>query len=311
MDQRLYAAAAPRLAEASQNGAIAAGLPQAYALALSGQLDSARRVTTSLLKKSQIPFPRLTRNLFSVVQPDFSADYQQATDTLKAQYLVLRGDEFPPATDLLTPAVAIQQPAPREAALLAQLPRAIRAGQVASAQEAIRQFAPAPSTRSAKASAWNVARGELLVQAKQWPALQQLTEQAYLVGPDQAWRRYFQATLAEAHQQPKQAAQLYAQLVQQTPFVESGILAAARFYTQRQDFTAAYNTLLKGIEYNPESPGLLKAYILAAIPVGLNEYATAPLEHLGALLSPTEYSTFRTQVETKRAAQASSTSPWN
>ncbi|TGD78932.1 tetratricopeptide repeat protein [Hymenobacter wooponensis] len=311
LDQRLYAAAAPRLAEAVQNGAVAAGLPQAYALALSGQLDSAHRVATYLLKQPQVPFPALTREFYTVTQPDFSADYAQATDSLKAQYLVLRGDEFPATTDLLAPAIALQQPAPQQTALLAQLPRAFRAGQTASTQQVIQRFAPAVTTRSAQTSAWNVQRGELLVRTKQWPALQQLTEQAYLQGPDQAWRRYFQAILAETHQQPQQAAKLYAQLVQETPFVESGILAAAQFYTQRKEFITAYNTLLKGIDYNPESAELLKAYILAAIPVGLNEYAAAPLEHLAALLSPQEYSTFRTQVETRRAAQASSNAPWN
>lgn len=311
LDQRLYGAAAPRLAEATQNGSISAALPQAYALALSGQLDSARRVVTYLLRQRQLPQPQLTSNLYQVLQPDFRSQYAQASDSLKAQYLVLRGDELPASTDLLAPALALQQPAPREAALLAQLPRAMRVGQVASVQEAVRKFAPSPTTRSARASAWNVARGELLVYSRQWPALQQLTQQAYLVGPDQAWRRYFQAAVAEATNQPKQAAKLYAELVQETPFVESGILAAARFYSQRQEFTEAYNALLKGIEYNPESVELLKAYILAAIPVGLNEYAATPLEHLGALLSPEEYSTFRTKVDAQRTARVSSNAPWN
>ncbi|TGE10368.1 tetratricopeptide repeat protein [Hymenobacter fodinae] len=311
LDQRLYAAAAPRLAEAVQNGAAAAGLPQAYALVLSGQLDSARRVATYLLKQPQVPLPGLTRDLFTIIQPAFGADYAQASDSLKAQYLVLRGDEFPASTDLLAPAAAIQQPAPRQAALLAQLPRAVRAGQLAPAQQVVQRFAPAVNTRSIQASAWNVQRGELLVRTKQWPALQQLTEQAYLQGPDLAWRRYFEAVLAEAHQQPQQAAKLYAQLVQETPFVESGMLAAAQFHTQRNDFITAYNTLLRGIDYNPESAELLKAYVLAAIPVGLNEYAAAPLEHLAALLSPQEYSTFRTLVESRRTAQTASTAPWN
>jgi hypothetical protein len=311
LDQRLYAAAAPRLAEAVQNGAVAAGLPQAYALVLSGQLDSARRVATYLLKQPQVPSPALTLELFTIVQPTFSADYAQASDSLKAQYLVLRGDEFPATTDLLAPAVSIQQLAPQQAALLAQVPRALRAGQLASVQQVLQRFAPAVTTRSVQASSWNVQRGEVLVRTKQWPALEQLTEQAYLQGPDQAWRLYFQAALAEAHQQPQQAAKLYTQLVQETPFVESGILAAAQFYTQRKDFTTAYNTLLRGIDYNPESAELLKAYVLAAIPVGLNEYAAAPLEHLAALLSPQEYSTFRTLVESRRAAQTSSNAPWN
>ncbi|QJX45793.1 hypothetical protein HMJ29_02120 [Hymenobacter taeanensis] len=311
LDQRLYAAAAPRLAEAVQNGTLAAGLPHAYALALSGQLDSARRVATYLLKQPQVPFSALTQEVFTIAQPDFGTEYTQASDSLKAQYLVLRGDEFPAGADLLAPAIALQQPAPRQAALLAQLPRAFRAGQLASARQVLQRYAPAVTTRSAEASAWNVQRGELLVRTKQWSALEQLTKQAYLQGPDQAWRRYFQAVLAEANKQPQQAAKLYAQLVVETPFVESGILAAAQFYMQRKEYTTAYNTLLKGIDYNPESAELLKAYVLAAIPVGLNEYAATPLEHLAALLSPQEYSTFRTQVEAQRTAQAASNAPWD
>ena len=60
-----------------------------------------------------------------------------------------------------------------------------------------------------------------------------------------------------------------------------------------------------------ESVVLLKAYVLAAIPVGLTEYATAPLEHLGALLSPADYATFRKEYEARRASRVASAAPWN
>ncbi|UYZ63277.1 tetratricopeptide repeat protein [Hymenobacter weizhouensis] len=309
LDQHLPAPAAGRLAEARANGADAAALPAAYALALSNQPDSARRVARQAAQGRYLPAILPARRLLAVLDPDFRASYPQAPDSLKAQFLVLRGDELP-AAELLPAAVALPAGPVREAALLAQVPRALRAGRLAEVQQVIQQFAPAPATRTPAASAWNVLRGETYVRARQWAPLRQLLQNATFRGPQRAYALYFQAALAEADQQPAEAARLYAQLVQQAPFVEAGLLAAADFYTRRRDYAAAYNTLLRGIEYNPESAALLQAYVLASVPVGLTEYAAAPLEHLGALLSPADYATFQAQYEARRAARAAA-APWN
>ncbi|GAB3306451.1 tetratricopeptide repeat protein [Hymenobacter tenuis] len=310
LDQHLPAPAASRLNEARQNGATTAALPAAYALALSNRPDSAQRVIRQVLAGSEQSAFRAARRLSAVLSPELRTEYAQAPDSLRTDYLVLRGDELP-AKELLPSAQTITTPALRETALLAQLPRAIQAGEFTAAQGVVQQFAPAPTAPGSVASAWNVRRGELLVQQQQWPQLQKLVDNASFTGFDVFYRLYFRAALAEAAKQPQDAARLYDQLVREAPFVETGLVAAANFHTRRRDFPAAYNTLLRGIDYNPESVVLLKAYVLAAIPVGLTEYASTPLEHLGALLSPADYATFRKEYETRRASRVASAAPWN
>ncbi|MBX0290801.1 hypothetical protein K3G63_10150 [Hymenobacter sp. HSC-4F20] len=307
LDQHLAAPAASRLAEARQNGATSAALPAAYALALSNQLDSARRVARQAAIGTDLPSVQPARRLQAILEPDFQTNLPQAPDSLRVQYVVLRGDELP-ASRLLTVVEAITLPTLRTVALLAQLPRVIQAGQLEAARAALAQ---APGVAAPTASAWNVQRGEVYARSQQWSELRQLVSHGRFEGFDQFYRLYFRAVLAEADQQPKQADQLYAQLVREAPFVENGLVAAARFYTNKRDFSAAYNTLLRGIEYNPESAPLLQAYALASIPVGLTEYAAAPLAHLGALLSPADYATFRREYEARRAANAPSAGPWN
>ncbi|RPD50289.1 hypothetical protein DNI29_05695 [Hymenobacter sediminis] len=308
LDQHLPAPAAGRLTEARQNGVPSATLAAAYALALSNQPDSARRVARQAATGSDLASIQPARRLLAILEPDFRTYSAQAPDSLQVQYLVVRGDELP-ATELLPAAQRIATPSLRTEALLAQLPRAIQAGQLPAAQQVLAQFAPAVNAPSA--SRWNVVRGEAYAQSKQWPALRQLVAQGRFEGFDRFYQLYFRAALAEAAKQDKQAEQLYTQLVREAPFVENGVVAAAGFYSGRRNFSAAYNTLLRGIEYNPESAVLLKAYVLSSVPVGLTEYAEAPLAHLGALLSPADYATFRTEYAARRAAYASATAPWN
>ncbi|WP_019949702.1 hypothetical protein [Hymenobacter aerophilus] len=299
LDQGLPAPAAGRLQEARENGAATAALPQAYALALSGQPDSARQVA------AQVPAGAASRLLLAALQPDLRITYAQVPDSVKTQYLVLRGDELP-ADQLLPAATSVTTPALQSTALLAQLPRALDAGQLDAVRATLNSAAP-PVTAPG-ASAWNVLRGELYVRGRQWPQLRELVEQGRFTGFDVYQRLYFRAVLAEAAKQPAEAGRFYAQLVQQAPFVENGLVAAAAFHTRRGDFPTAYNVLLRGVEYNPESVPLLKAYVLAAVPVGLTEYAQAPLYRLGTLLSAADYGTFRKEYDAALAARKAS---WN
>lgn len=298
LDQGLPSPAAGRLQEARENGAVTA-LPLAYALALSGESDSARQVTAGA------PASAAGRLLRSALQPDLRTTYAQAPDSVKTQYLVLRGDELA-APALLPAAASVTTPALHATALLAQLPRALDAGQLAAVGETLARVAPPAG--AAGASAWNVLRGELYVRGRQWPQLRELVKKGVFTGFDAYQRLYFRAVLAEVAKQPTEAGQLYAQLVQQAPFAKNGLVAAAAFHARRQDFPTAYNVLLRGVEYNPESVPLLKAYVLAAVPVGLLEYAQAPLYRLGTLLSAADYGTFRKEYDAALAARKAS---WN
>ncbi|SES96354.1 hypothetical protein SAMN04487998_0799 [Hymenobacter actinosclerus] len=299
LDQGLPAPAAARLQEARENGASSAVLPLSYALALSGQPDSARQVV------GRGPAGAAARLLQAALQPELRTTYAQAPDSVKTQYLVLRGDELP-ASDLLPAAVSVTAAPLQATALLAQLPRALEAGQLDAVRAALTRVAP--PVGAAGASAWNVLRGELYARGRQWPQLRELVQKGTFTGFDTYQRLYFRAALAEAAKQPAEAGRLYAQLVQQAPFVENGLVAAAAFHARREEFPAAYDVLLRGVEYNPQSVPLLKAYVLAAVPVGLVEYAQAPLYRLGTLLSAADYGTFRKEYDAALAARKAS---WN
>ncbi|AHJ98753.1 tetratricopeptide repeat protein [Hymenobacter swuensis] len=308
LDQGLTVPAAARLNEARQNGSALAALPEAYALALINQPDSARRVAARALTGATPAEAVSIQRLLTILEPDFRSRYLQAPDSLRAQYLVVRGDELPAAQQVPV-ALSITNEALRTTALLAQLPRALQTGQLPAVQQAVKQYAPAITATGA--SPWNVLRGELYVRGRQVPELRQLVQKGRFIGFDQFQRLYFQAILAEAAKQPQESARLYAQLVQEAPFAENALVAAAAFHTARRDYNAAYNTLLRGIEVNPVSIPLLKAYVLASVPVGLTEYAQSPLYRLGTLLSPADYATFRTEYEARRTVKAAATAPWN
>ncbi|UOQ99219.1 hypothetical protein MUN81_06910 [Hymenobacter sp. 5317J-9] len=203
LQQGQYATAADQLAFAASHGAVQAGETRAYALALNGQLDSARA---------------------------------------QAQRLAS------------TPDSAIQ--------LL---------GQRTLAQLATASFAAGAAPAARLGNDW-------LAQARQ-------SEQANRAA----------------------AAKTYQRIVREAPFNEPAILAAGRFYTKQRNFTAAYEALRAGLDENPQSSALLRAYALAAADAGLTEYATDALAQLRRQLAPAAYATLAAEYEQHRATRAAAT----
>ncbi|MCB2378167.1 hypothetical protein LGH70_11270 [Hymenobacter sp. BT635] len=310
LEQGLYSPASAHFAAANRNGYAEAALFRAYAQALQNQPDSARVSAGRAVADQTFGTSRRARRVVSVLNLDFSSQYAAAPDSVKAQYLVLRGGTLNPES-LIPRAAALGTPASREAALLAQIPRAVQAGRLAEAQQAVELFGPKAAVKTESASAWNVLRGQIYLRSQQRAPLQQLLQAGYFSRQHQPQRLYYQAALAALEGKKPRATQLFAQVVREAPFLEEAVLAAADFYLSQQQDMPAYNALLKGLEYNPESVALLKAYTLAAIPAGLSEYASASLEKLRPLLSPAEYSTFLSKYNAQRATQAATATPWN
>ncbi|SHI58589.1 hypothetical protein SAMN02745146_1105 [Hymenobacter daecheongensis DSM 21074] len=309
LEQQLPASAAVRFQQAARNGYPEALLFRAYAQALNGQPDSARASARKAQLQKTTDLPRRAGHLLAALNFDFNQSTPLASDSGRAQYLVLRGGELP-AASLLQAATVLGTPAAREAALLAQLPRALRAGQVAAAQEAIRKIVLAVTAHTLAASRWNIVRGEAYLRAGQLAELRRFLPTAYFAPLHRAYPLYYRAALAAAEAKPDAAA-LYAKLMRDAPFLEEAVLGAADFFARRQNHLEAYNILLTGLAHNPESIALLQAYCLATIPAGLTAYAAEPLEKLSKLLSPAEYRTFHTQYEARRSAQAAASAPWN
>jgi hypothetical protein len=319
LQQQTYQSAAATLNEATQNGYPEARLNRAYALALNRQLDSARAVTAGIIQSSDTLLAEPAQQLQRILTLKFPEDFQTASDVVKAQFYVLRGQEalsnpqYLNSNTLYGSSIKpLRLPLAHDVALLAQTRRAVSIKPTEAAS--ILQTYPLQTKIPALISQRNVVYGQALLASGSQAQLQKLAallDSATFLPADHPNRLYLKAALASYRKQPKQAAQLYQQLVREAPFLEPGMLAAAKFYTSRNEYLTAYNALQAALEYNPESVPLLKAYTLAAVPAGLTEYATNALEKLRVLLSPAEYATFRTIYLAHRTTQDSVVAPWN
>ena len=113
-----------------------------------------------------------------------------------------------------------------------------------------------------------------------------------------------QARQAGARHQVAAAAAFYQRIVREAPFNELAVLAAAGFRAQQHDPAAAYAALRAGLDENPRSQRLLKAYVLAAADAGLSEYAADALAELRRQLPPAEYATLAAGYTAHQAARA-------
>ena len=116
------------------------------------------------------------------------------------------------------------------------------------------------------------------------------------------WRVAAQA--ATARGDVKTATAQYQRIVREAPFNEAGILAAAAFFRQQQQPTAAYQALQAGLNENPQSLALLQAYVLAAADAGLGEYAAEALGQLRQRLPAAAYATLAAEYAAHQAARA-------
>ncbi|QKG58717.1 hypothetical protein GKZ68_20020 [Hymenobacter sp. BRD128] len=112
------------------------------------------------------------------------------------------------------------------------------------------------------------------------------------------------AQQAAAAQKLPEATRHYQALVQQAPFNELAMLAAARFFASQKNYVEAYDALTKGLAENPDSVPLLQAYALAAADAGLADLGQSALAQLRVRLSPAEYANLLAQFAARRAARA-------
>jgi hypothetical protein len=120
-----------------------------------------------------------------------------------------------------------------------------------------------------------------------------------------------QAQRAEQGNNVADAAKNYQRIVREAPFNEDAVLAAGRFYTQRRDYAAAYGALRAGLDENPSSLPLLRAYVLAAADAGLTDYAADALAQLRQQLPPAAYATLAAEYAARRATRAAATATFS
>jgi hypothetical protein len=172
------------------------------------------------------------------------------------------------------------------------------AGQTDSAQAEYRRLAAAGPAQPAAAQ---------LGQALRAPAALRQPAATGLVGS----KELADAQRAEAESQLPEARKRYQALVQQAPFNEAAVLAAARFFTAQKAYTDAYDALNKGLTENPASLPLLRAYVLAAADAGLADLGQSALEQLRARISAAEYTNLLAQFAARRAAHAAASAAFD
>ena len=102
----------------------------------------------------------------------------------------------------------------------------------------------------------------------------------------------------------KAAEESLRRIVREAPFDEPAVLAAAVFYTSQHQPQAAYAALRAGLNENPASLPLLRAYVLAAADAGLPEYAAEALAQLRRRLPPGAAATLAAEYAAHQATRA-------
>ena len=159
---------------------------------------------------------------------------------------------------------------------------------------------------SAQAIAVRLIASADMVERQQGRQAQQLLAAGRVVPSQSSPQRVGDNWMVQARQQskPEEAAKSYQRIVREAPFNEPAILAATGFYTRRRDYPAAYEALRAGLDENPRSLPLLKAYVLAAADAGLSEYAASALAQLRQELPLDAYTNLAAEYAAHQAAHA-------
>jgi hypothetical protein len=207
----------------------------------------------------------------------------------------LQQQQYATAASLLAPAGGQPLEAPLAYAWALAL-----AGQLDSARAEYRRLAARPAPFQAAAMAQ-------LGQALRQPASLVASASPAPVGSSELAA----AQKAEATQKLPEATRRYQALVQQEPFNEAAVLAAARYFTAQKAYTEAYDALNRGLTENPASLPLQRAYALAAADAGLADLGQTTLEQLRPRLSPAEYANLLADYARRRAAHAAASAAFD
>ena len=93
----------------------------------------------------------------------------------------------------------------------------------------------------------------------------------------------------------------YLQMAQDNPFFPDAILAAISFFDNDNDPFRSYSFLASAVQINPESPRLMKAFILKALDVGLEQFAKDGLFEYSQRFSGQSYIILQKEYDKKLA----------
>jgi uncharacterized protein YdcH (DUF465 family) len=120
----------------------------------------------------------------------------------------------------------------------------------------------------------------------------------------------FKAGLAQFEKDTATASKLFIAALNASPMDEFTVLRSSSYFNSLGRGMEGYNLLLEGLDFNPYSLKLKKAYILQATALGFDGFAETALQQLRFIMPEGDYSIFANTIAVQiQAQQATETTP--
>jgi hypothetical protein len=120
----------------------------------------------------------------------------------------------------------------------------------------------------------------------------------------------FKAGLAQLEKDTASASKLYLQALNASPMDEFTVLRSSSYFNAIGRGMQGYNLLLEGLDFNPYSIKVKKAYILQATALGFDGFAETALQQLRYIMPEGDYAIFANSIGMQiQAQQATETTP--
>ncbi|MFC6997706.1 tetratricopeptide repeat protein [Rufibacter roseus] len=306
---QLYPLAADYFEQAAERGFLDAQLHAAIAHALAGNTNRAAQLALDASNISQNNRRKKAGTQLAMVTqltPDMAAN---APDSLKVQFLQIFARSLP-VEQLEQVANKITTPELAPVAALPLMERFISEKEFQKASNLLGAHFPASFPENRVKSKAHVLAAELWWKAERYQMLEQQLPTLYFAPEDAGAPHYYRALLAQRNKNTQEATNQFNALVQKAPWSEMGYLAAANFFVNQKKPLRAYDLLLEGIEYNPQSTSLRKAYIRIALNQGFESFGLTALEQLKPMLPPQEYLTFKQEIDAQLQQRQAQQEKW-
>jgi predicted Zn-dependent protease len=256
-----------------------------------GAFDEALPHLQNLSQSQSSELSSIASSLLSVIATDAPKNFSNFKDNLKYQYLyfnrlTVRGEDAEKLVE------EIKDPYQKLQAISIWI-------NLLNKEKNFSRVDSLYSNLNYDVTAQNSAIGEInyqyllaLVGSKSWKSLDVKSKKLFLNKDREKSRTFFKAFTQAGLGQVKQAQSTYLLALKADPLNEQLVLEASSFFNANDQLEKAYNILLKGIQINPYSVVLHKAYALQCLQLNLETYGDDTMNRLSLLLNPSEFNIF-------------------
>jgi hypothetical protein len=126
--------------------------------------------------------------------------------------------------------------------------------------------------------------------------LQSYYDAGFEFGEDQRLQKYFFET-----NRTEITHEFAEKLATENPYFAEGVVWAAQYFEEDADEYRSYNILQEALDKNPDSRIIMEAFMLKAIDIGLEEYATNTLQRYRELFPGDQFRSFEQKLQEKKA----------